>query len=220
MKENKPEVSVIITAYNEERFIGRCLRSIANQNFPGMEYEVIVVNDASTDKTSYALELFGDSIKVINNKKNIGLPASINKGIKAAKGDFLVRLDADDYVNVNYLNFLHYFLEVNTEYDAVACDYFLFDNSENWIEKCDSSQKPIGCGIMFRTKHLLDIGLYDESFKVHEDKDMRLRFEAKYKIGHLNVPLYRYRKHENNITNNDDLMSYHENELKIKHGNL
>ena len=105
MKENKPEVSVIITAYNEERFIGRCLRSIANQNFPGMEYEVIVVNDASTDKTSYALELFGDSIKVINNKKNIGLPASINKGIKAAKGDFLVRLDADDYVNV--LSLIH-----------------------------------------------------------------------------------------------------------------
>lgn len=219
MKKTEPKISVVITAYNEDRYIGRCLRSIISQSIPNSDYEVIVVNDASTDKTSYALELFGDSIKVINNKKNIGLPASINKGIKVAQGNFLVRLDADDYVNTNYLNFLHYFLEVNTEFDAVACDYFLFDDSENWIEKCDSLQKPIGCGIMFKTKHLLDIGLYDESFKVHEDKDMRLRFEAKYKIGHLNVPLYRYRKHENNITNNQDLMNHHEIKLNIKHGN-
>jgi glycosyltransferase involved in cell wall biosynthesis len=220
MRIIKPKISVVITAYNEERFIGRCLRSIISQSLPSSDYEVIVINDASTDKTAYALELFGDSIRVFNNKKNIGLPASINKGIKVAKGEFLIRLDGDDYVNTNYLNFLHYFLEVNTECDAVACDYFLFDDNENWIKRCDSSKEPIGCGIMFRTKHLLNLGLYDESFRVHEDKDMRLRFEAQYKLGHLNVPLYRYRKHENNITNNQDLMNHHKNKLNIKHGRL
>lgn len=219
MRIIEPKISVIITAYNEELFIGRCLRSIISQSLPSSDYEIIVVNDASTDKTQYALELFGDSIKVISNANNLGLPASINKGIKAAKGEFLVRLDADDYVNTNYLNFLYYFLEVNPEYDAVACDYFLFDDNEAWIKKCDSIKRPIGCGIMFRTKHLIDLGLYDETFRVHEDKDMKLRFESKYKLGHLNVPLYRYRKHENNITNNEDLMDHHEDKLKIKHSN-
>ena len=72
---------------------------------------------------------------------------------------------------------------------------------------------------MFRTKHLIDLGLYDETFRFHEDKDMKLRFESKYKLGHLNVPLYRYRKHENNIINNEDLMDHHEDKLNIKHGN-
>lgn len=217
MKQDKPKISVIIPAFNEERYIGRCLRSIISQSLHNSEYEIIIVNDASVDKTEYALDLFGDSIKVINNTSNIGLPASINKGIKVAQGDFIVRLDADDYVNFNYLNLLHFFLECNSEYDAVACDYYLFDDEENWLEKCDAFADPIGCGIMFKTKHLFDIELYDETFKVHEDKDLRLRFQKKYKMGHLNLPLYRYRKHENNITNNKKLMSEQESRLKIKH---
>lgn len=212
-----PKISVIITAHNEERFIGRCLRSIINQTLWTLDYEVIVVNDASTDKTDYALELFGDSVIVINNETNLGLPASINRGVKFASGHYIVRLDADDYVNVNYLNFLSFFLDSNEEYDAVACDYILVDDSEKVLERCDASQKPIGCGIMFKREHLLDLGLYDESFRVHEDKDLRLRFEKAYKVGHLNLPLYRYRKHAKNMTNNTDLMTQHESRLNRKH---
>lgn len=212
-----PKISVIITAHNEERFIGRCLRSIINQTLWTLDYEVIVVNDASTDKTDYALELFGNSVTVINNETNLGLPASINRGVKFASGHYIVRLDADDYVNVNYLKFLSFFLDSNEEYDAVACDYILVDDSEKVLERCDASQKPIGCGIMFKREHLLDLGLYDESFWVHEDKDLRLRFEKVYKVGHLNLPLYRYRKHAKNMTNNTDLMTQHESRLNRKH---
>ena len=212
-----PKISVIITAHNEERFIGRCLRSIINQTLWTLDYEVIVVNDASTDKTGYALELFGNSVTVINNETNLGLPASINRGVKFASGHYIVRLDADDYVNVNYLKFLSFFLDSNEEYDAVACDYILVDDSEKVLERCDASQKPIGCGIMFKREHLLDLGLYDESFWVHEDKDLRLRFEKVYKVGHLNLPLYRYRKHAKNMTNNTDLMTQHESRLNRKH---
>ena len=212
-----PKISVIITAHNEERFIGRCLRSIINQTLRTLDYEVIVVNDASTDKTGYALELFGNSVTVINNETNLGLPASINRGVKFASGHYIVRLDADDYVNVNYLKFLSFFLDSNEEYDAVACDYILVDDSEKVLERCDASQKPIGCGIMFKREHLLDLGLYDESFWVHEDKDLRLRFEKVYKVGHLNLPLYRYRKHAKNMTNNTDLMTQHESRLNRKH---
>lgn len=71
---------------------------------------------------------------------------------------------------------------------------------------------------MFRTKHLIDLGLYNET-SVHEGKDMKLRFESKYKLGHLNVPLYRYHKHENDIINNVDLVDHHEDKLNIIHGN-
>ena len=91
-----PEVSVVVTAYNEERYIGRCLRSLLHQKTDHFAYEVIVVNDASSDKTAYALELFGDAINVLNNEKNIGLPASINRAIMEARGKYIVRVDADD----------------------------------------------------------------------------------------------------------------------------
>ena len=211
------KISVIITAHNEEAYIRRCLRSIIQQSLPNHMYEVIVVNDASSDKTGFALELFGNAITVLENEENLGLPASINRGIIAAKGQYIVRVDADDYVNINYLNFLSFFLDFNESYDAVACDYLLVDDDENILSRKDAMDDPIGCGIMFKRDQLMQLGLYDESFRVHEDKDLRLRFEKIHTIGHLNVPLYRYHKHESNITNNASLMQEHQCRLEIKH---
>lgn len=223
-KKIEPKVSVIVAVYNQERFIGRCLRSLLNQTISHDFYEIIVVNDGSTDKTSYALELFldpGESvIKVINNEANLGLPASINKGINAARSSFIVRVDSDDFVNNNFINFLHFYLENNINSDAVACDYLVLDDDENVLERCDCIDKPIACGIMFRKEQLLSIGLYDEKFRYHEDREMRIRFEKKYKIHQLALPLYRYRRHENNITNNHIEMDKYNQELIIKHGDI
>ena len=218
MNQKEPLVSVIVAAYNQEKFIGRCLRSLLNQTLPQDSYEIIVVNDGSTDRTPYALELFHDAIHIITNEQNKGLPASINKGIMAAKAQFIVRVDADDYVNANFLNFLHYFLDQNPDIDAVACDYWLFTENEEWLERIDSSQLPIACGIMFRKQQLFDIGMYDEAFRIFEEKDLKIRFEKKYVITRLQLPLYRYRRHENNITNNAEAMEHHRQGLIHKHG--
>ena len=59
-KISYPKVSVIVAVYNQERFIGRCLRSLLHQSMPHTDYEIIVVNDGSTDRTDYALSLFCD----------------------------------------------------------------------------------------------------------------------------------------------------------------
>lgn len=211
------KISVIIPAFNEEKYIGRALRSILDQSFNSNNYEVIVVNDNSSDKTEYAISLFGNAVSLINNKKNIGLPASLNKAIKKSKGQYIVRLDADDYVNRDYLLFLYRYLKHNQEYDAASCDYYLVDNDENIISRESALISPIGCGIIFNKEKLYKIGLYDESFRYHEDKDLRIRFEKNYKIIHLSIPLYRYRRHEQNITNNKHEMESHHNKLKHKH---
>jgi glycosyltransferase involved in cell wall biosynthesis len=218
MNIKEPLVSVIIAAYNQEKFIGRCLRSLMDQTLQQDSYEIIVIDDGSTDRTPYALELFHDSIHTITNDKNKGLPESINKGILAAKSQYIVRVDADDYVNTNFLYFLFYFLNQNSHFDAVACDYLLFNDKEEWLERVDCSQHPIACGIMFRKQQLLDIGMYDESFRCHEDQDLRIRFEKKYAITRLELPLYRYRRHENNLTNNAEAMEHHRQNLIRKHG--
>ena len=219
--EYKPKISVIVATYNQERFIGRCLRSLLHQTVPHYEYEIIVINDGSDDRTKYALELFcgpSDSVvQVHTSETNQGLPAALNLGLSAAKAPYVVRVDADDFVNVNFLNFLHYYLEENDYADAVACDYLLVDDGEHIIGRGNCIDEPIACGIMFHKEHLFNIGLYDESFRCHEDRELRIRFEKKYNIHRLELPLYRYRRHENNITNDHKALDYHDKKLKEKH---
>ena len=217
-RERQSLVSVIVAAFNQEKFIGRCLRSLLHQTMPHEDYEIIVINDGSTDRTSYALELFGNAIQIITNETNRGLPASLNRGVLAARAPYIVRVDSDDYVNVNFLNFLHFYLEQNDHADAVATDYLLVDDAENVVERSYCHQKPIACGIMFRKAHLIEIGMYDESFRCHEDLELRVRFEKKYSIHRLELPLYRYRRHQNNISNNIAEMKRHHHNLMRKHG--
>jgi len=211
-----PTISVIIPVFNQEKWIGRCLRSVLNQSINRSDYEIIVINDGSNDRTSFALELFGDDINLINNPENKGLPAALNIGIKSSKAKYIVRVDSDDYVNENFLFLLMEFLEQNKYMDAIACDYLLVDDNEDVLSRKNCIENPIGCGIMFKTNHLLEIGLFDEGFKLNEEKEIRHRFEMKYKIHHLELPLYRYRRHENNITNDKASLHYHNEKLKKK----
>tara|TARA_Y100000589_G_scaffold332324_1_gene391760 strand:+ start:19075 stop:19752 length:678 start_codon:yes stop_codon:yes gene_type:complete len=219
---NRIEISVLIAAYNQEKYIGRCLRSILNQSLDPLKYEVNLVNDGSTDRTLFAAELFCDPkesrINIINNNKNLGLPASINKAIIASKGKYVVRIDSDDWVSRDFLKLLYTYLENNNYMDAIACDYNLVDKNEKVIQRKNCFEDPIACGIMFKRNDLIQIGLYDENFHCHEDRDLRIRFEQKFNISRLELPLYRYRKHENNMTNNQKVLDEYNNKLISKYG--
>ena len=205
------KISVIIAAYNSEKYIGRCLRSLLNQTaniVPNNKYEIIVINDGSKDKTQFAIDLFrkpnDEKIITIQNDKNLGLPASLNKGIMKSRGEYVVRVDSDDYVNINFLSVLSFYLDSHRDSNAVACDYVLVDQNEEVIKTISSKEFPIACGIMFRKENLIDIGMYNPIFKCNEDKELRIKFEKKYKLSQLNLPLYRYRRHKNNMTNDSD----------------
>lgn len=213
-----PEVSVIIPVYNEERLISRAIRSALAQSMELGDYEVIVINDGSEDHTAIALADFGTGIRVIENEKRLGLPASLNRGIRAARGQFIVRLDADDYVHADYLYLLRSFLALNSYMDAVACDYYTVNDNEEIIARCNCLENPIGCGIMFRKEQLVDIGLYDDAFLMHEDQDLRLRFLKRHSIHRLELPLYRYRQHNGNMTKDKSMWSDYLNRLHEKHG--
>lgn len=213
-----PDISVLVPVYNQEKYIGRCLRSLLSQNYPRDAFEIIVIDDGSSDRTPYALELFKGTITLVRNDTNIGLPASLNRGIRASVSPYVVRVDSDDYVNAEFLNLLSMFLSDNRYMDAVACDYFLVDDHEEVLARRNCIEDPIACGIMFRTEQLIDIGLYDESFMLHEERDLRIRFLQKYTIHRLELPLYRYRRHNDNITNNVEAMEHHMANLIHKHG--
>ena len=216
MLNNK--ISVLVPVYNQEKYIGRCLRSLLDQNLDSKDYEIILINDGSDDRSLYALNLFkGNNIKLINNVNNKGLPYSLNKGIKDSSGDYIVRVDSDDYVNSNYLSILKLYLDLNKSCDAVSCDYLLVDEDENVLNHVDFTKDPIGCAIMFKKKHLLKIGLYDTNLRINEEKDLLIRFKDRYNIENIKLPLYRYRKHTNNMTNNTKEVKYFDKKLKQKH---
>lgn len=210
------QVSVIIAAKNAELYIGRCIRSLINQSFDNDNYEIIVINDGSSDRTPEALKQFMGDIIYIKNKKNIGLPGSLNKGIKKARGQYIVRVDADDWVNPQFLNILYHHLNLNMELDAVACDYQIVNNQQKILSYENCEKKPIGCGIMFKYSNLIEIGLYDKKFLAREEEELIHRFKKKYKVTRIPVPLYRYRKHENNLTKKKNIMKQYAKKIKKK----
>jgi glycosyltransferase involved in cell wall biosynthesis len=169
----QPVISVIIAAFNQEKYISRCLRSLLAQTISRDKFEIVVINDGSTDRSASVLGEFAGEIVLIDNEKNIGLPASLNKAIRRARAPYVVRVDADDYVNSQFLHLLHEFLRENKYMDAVACDYLLVDEQEEVLGRKNCLTDPIACGIMFRTEQLIDIGLYDETnrsaFEVHKE---------------------------------------------------
>jgi glycosyltransferase involved in cell wall biosynthesis len=212
-----PTTTVLITAYNVEKYIGRAVRSALNQSADKDSYEIVVINDCSTDRSRFALEVFEDEIRLFNNEKRIGLPASLNRGIKKARGQFVVRIDGDDYVHQDFIKILEIHLGLNEDINAIACDYILVDDNEHVLGQKNCEVEPIACGIMFRIEHIIDIGLYDEDFLCREDEDLRLRFLKKYSIERLKLPLYRYRRHENSITKDLKNMEHFRELLNDKH---
>ena len=211
------KISIIIICYNYARYLSRAIRSALNQTFDKNKYEIIVVDDASTDKTREVMTSYEGFIRPILLKDNVGLARARNIGIKAALGQYIVNLDADDYFDENILYVESLFLSLNNNFDAVSCDYFLVGEKEQHTKRVSGIDYPIACGVMFRKDLLIDIGLYDESFKAREEEDLRIRFLKKYNIYNIDLPLYRYRRHENNLTNNVEIMEEYKKKIIYKH---
>jgi len=99
MKDKEKKISIIIPAFNAEKYISECLISVINQSYDNLE--IIVVNDGSTDKTSEILNNFSDSRIIVVNQGNKGCSAAKNIGLRMASGDYIQYLDADDYLSVD-----------------------------------------------------------------------------------------------------------------------
>ena len=212
-----PDITVVVCTFNHGAWIERCIRSLLNQKFIKKDdFEIILIDDKSTDSTKKILKNFSDleNLRIHSNKKNIGLPKSLNKAIKLSKGRYVTRVDSDDYVQRNFLFLSKLFLDMNREYQAVAVDYIKVDNFETVLSKENCLKNEIACGIMYRKECLINIGLYNEKFKMREGHEINQIFKKKFKIGRLELPLYKYRMHEKNRTKNLKRVNYFDKLLK------
>tara|TARA_R110002020_G_scaffold17760_7_gene61969 strand:+ start:94 stop:687 length:594 start_codon:yes stop_codon:yes gene_type:complete len=193
------KISVIVTNFNYDKWLRRCLRSLLNQNFT--DYEIIVVDDLSTDNSRNILLEYENhpNLKIIFNKVNMGVGASSTIGAKLAKGKHLVRVDADDYVHQDFLKCLWLWANFNNSH-AVACSYQEVNFNEDVLQTKTQQKEPLACGILYRTDILEYLGYWDPKLRINEDRDMIKRFKKEFKLEHLDIPLYRYFKHDNSLS--------------------
>jgi glycosyltransferase involved in cell wall biosynthesis len=209
-----PKVSVIIPAFNAERYIQNTLESVFEQTYK--DYEVIVVNDGSTDSTQKILDNYGPRIRVFT-KTNRGPASARNMGIKKASGKYIAFLDADDLWLKNKLKMQVEYLDSHPKAGFVYCNAICFsgdDKSNETVEavwKCNIKGSVFknlfwnnfipNLTVVVRKSCLESVNLLDESQQIigSEDYDLFLRLSHKYELGHVPQVLAKYRLHQENL---------------------
>ena len=202
--EQDPLVSVIIPNYNHAQYVGDAIWSVLTQEY--RNFEIIVVDDGSTDNSREVIAQFGDKVQYIH-QKNAGLSAARNTGIKASKGVLIGVLDADDMYESIFLSTLVAALQENPDADGVYCGYQFVDHKNNLLPQIEA--RPVDHDKLydalldgnffvpesiFLRRYVYDnIGLFDETLRACEDWDVWLRVTKKYKIVHSPNILTRHR---------------------------
>lgn len=201
-------VSVVMSVYNAEKYLEEAIESIVNQTY--QDFEFIIVNDCSNDSSLAILldyEKRYNSIRLLNNTKNIGLTKSLNKAISVAKGEFIARMDADDISEHHRFERQITYFEEHEDIDILGT----FSNDINgqgeifrkrttpvhhddivrMLPKLCPMAHPT---VMFRKDSLASIGFYNERFRTSQDLEMWFR-AAGVGLRFANIPefLFRYR---------------------------
>lgn len=208
----KPLITVYITNYNYGKYIDNAIESVLKQTF--QDFEIIVIDDGSTDNSKEIIERYRNNERIrIIYQQNLGLNKTNNVAIKEAKGKYLMRLDADDFLNPAALGIMSAMLAAEPDLGLVYPDYFYADEDGNIIgeEYRRNIQREVtlfdlpahGACTMIRLEFLKKLGGYYEQFTCQDGYDLWIKFVTHHKIANVNKPLFYYRKHSSNLTLNE-----------------
>jgi len=211
------KISIITPSFNQATFIERTILSVINQSFA--DFEFLIINDGSTDNSEEIILNYkakDSRIIYIKNETNIGLQATLNKGLSVAKGDYIARIDSDDiWCDKNKLQKQFDFLEKNPDYALVGTAMETIDENGKPLSKFHflESDREIRDRLLFssqfahpsvliRTKALAEVGFYSQAEKHRnvEDYELWLRIGKKYKFANLPDTCLRYRIHSGGIS--------------------
>ena len=207
------KVTVYIPTYNYAKYVEKAVQSVLIQTMD--EWELIIINDGSTDNTMDVLKKYQDHPKIrVIDQENKGLNVTNNIALRLSSGKYIMRLDADDYLDENALLVLSNTLESKQEVDLVYPDYYLIDAYGEVIElvrrqKIEEEVHLLdlpahGACTMFRRHVLKQIGGYIEEFTCQDGYEIWLRFIQKHKPYNVNIPLFYYRQHSDSLTQNQE----------------
>ena len=203
-----PKVSVVLPVYNGEKYLAQAIESILIQTLG--DFELIIVDDGSTDQSPRIINSFQDSRIRVLRQSNQRLAHSLNNGIRASRGDYIARMDADDIAEKERLRLQAEFLDEHSDYVLVGTNALVMDEDGVGLYTTDYPQddndlremlvtagiNPFVHGsVMFRKKAAVTCGLYTTRWlnNIIEDLLLWRRIVQMGKVANLPDVLYRYR---------------------------
>jgi len=216
-----PQVSIVIATYNRAHLLKETIESIFEQRF--QDFELIVVDDGSTDSTSECLSSYGDKLRIWR-QNNMGPSAARNFGVSHARSAWISIQDSDDLCAPNHLAVLHDYAKSHPDCGMVFANGAYLsgpEHSRDTIIPADKSRRlahsGVGLADLFDksivrlqaaliSKACYDaVGGHDESLRISMDLDLAFRLFAKFPVAYLDEVVFYYRKHDGNIGRNQEL---------------
>jgi glycosyltransferase involved in cell wall biosynthesis len=204
-------VSIVLSTYNDERYIRQSIQSVLIQTYPYFEF--IIINDGSTDNTLSIINEFVDSRIVLVDKVNTGLIDSLNIGFSKAKYDWVMRMDGDDICMPNRLQKLVEALDddyavigsecelINGEDETIGYTWLKYEHKDIVWRLRLQLPNIIHPSTIINKRYFENIGGYDRFIQVAEDYDLWLRLSKLGLLGNVKHKLLKYRIHKFNISN-------------------
>lgn len=216
MSAPNPEVSVIIPTYNRKHFIDKAIESVLNQTY--QNYELIVVDDGSSDGTAELIAANYPSVKLVRWEVNRGATVVLNEGIRLATGEFIAFLDSDDQWKPGYLEAQIKALKENPKAVTSYCNYIELKTKDGSEAYMDIKPWPIYPNlthqllmdnviqsmslVVVRRQALLQAGCLNETLKISYDRELQLRMLYQGEIIHVPEYLVIKVSHGGNIVGN------------------
>jgi glycosyltransferase involved in cell wall biosynthesis len=214
MKLSKnPKVTVLMPVYNGERYLREAVESILDQTFT--DFEFLIINDGSTDRTVKIIESYSDPrIRLVHNEKNMKLIATLNKGLKLARGEYIARVDCDDISLPERLAKQVAFMDANPEVGVLGTAFqtidsygkslnspILYPSQYSFLRWSLCFYSPIvHPTVMMRKELVLGADGYSPEAIHVEDYDLWRRLSGVTQLSNLQDVLIYLRKHDANVT--------------------
>lgn len=214
MKNDKPLVSVVMPAYNAEKYVAEAIESILNQTFK--DFEFIILDDCSTDGTWEIIQEYAKKdgrVVAVRNERNLKISATLNRGIEIAKGKYIARMDADDWSYPQRFEEQICYLEENIGVVLLGSAIEVADKNLNVLNlrKYPISDKSIRAtllkystfahpAVIYRREHALNCGMYNTRLYDSEDYDFYFRIGNFGGFANHTCTLLKLRTHNDSIS--------------------
>jgi glycosyltransferase involved in cell wall biosynthesis len=220
------KVTVLMPAYNVERYIGDAIDSVLRQTFS--EFELLIVNDGSADRTEEIIRGFTDPRIVLINQKNQGVSAALNTGLKYARGEYIARFDADDVCYPDRLRLQLEFMEKNPDYVLIGSDADYMDREggylyryrnighsyEEILSRMETYCPFVHSTVFYLRDMVLGLGGYNPRAHTFEDWLLWIQLIKKGKCLNFEIPLISVRLNPESVTVDEKLRGRRFMELK------
>jgi len=203
-----PLITVVLPVYNGARFLCQAIESILAQDWPN--WELVVVDDASTDESPAIISAFTERdrrIRSVRNARNLKLPGALNAGFALARGELLTWASDDNWYAPDALSSMARFLLSHAAIDIVYCDYVRVDSAGTFLyvetvapPELLAYRNVVGACFLYRRRVQECTGPYAVDLFLAEDYDFWLRASQRFRFGVLRRPLCFYREHDRSLT--------------------